>query len=152
MQRKKSAYQTKFKSLESDFISTNIPPETDLTFNTALIQGYCTITDLLILLHEINQKGIWSEKTALLAQIQEEIPKVSPELLQLLEDTRINIIQGRIYQDFAKVQTIEDVLRIKQRLLLELVPVLPAEDRAEIKAQIELEFADPQNMLDLHRQ
>ena len=101
---------------------------------------------------EARMNAVAHDEAALLALIEEEISKASPELQQLLEDTRINIVQGHIYNDFAKVQTVEDVLRIKQRLLQNLVPILPAADRAEIKAQIEHEFSNPQAMLDMLRQ
>ena len=137
-------FEAPAKKLLAEIVETDTEDALGLRSQMLLLQEHDAL--------EARLNAVAHDEAALLALIQEEIPKVSPELLQLLEDTRINIIQGRIYQDLAKVQTIEDVLRIKQRLLLELVPVLPAEDRAEIKAQIELEFADPQKMLDLHRQ
>ena len=101
---------------------------------------------------EARMKAVEHDEAALLALIEEELPKASAVNVQLLEDTRINIVQSHIYSDFAKAATVEDVLRIKHRMLTELLPVLPAGDRAEVKAQIELEFADPQKMLELLRQ
>ena len=46
-----------------------------------------------------------------------------------------------------EAKTVEDIEAIKQMMLNELVPALPEADREEVKAQIELEFADPQAML-----
>ena len=137
-------FETPAKKLLADIVAADMEDSLGLRAQMLMQQERVAL--------EARLNAVAHDEAALLALIEEEIPKASPELLPLLEDTRINIIQGRIYQDFAKVQTVEDVLRIKQRLLQDLVPVLPAEDRAEIKAQIEQEFADPQKMLDLHRQ
>lgn len=98
---------------------------------------------------EARMQAVAHDEAKLLALIEEELPHASPANAQLLQDTAINIVQSHIYQDFANVKTVEDVLQIKHRLLTELLPLLPEEDRPEIQSQIELEFADPQKVLEM---
>lgn len=88
-----------------------------------------------------------SDYAAAISVIDEAIATALPENLVYFQAVKLELIQTDIFVALGKVQTVQDVETIKQRLLNEFVPALPEADQAEVKAQIEQEFADPAAVL-----
>ena len=84
---------------------------------------------------------------AALSLVDEAIANAHPQNVEFFKNAKIEILQRKIYLTMNEAKTVEDIEAIKQMMLNELVPALPEADREEVKAQIELEFADPQAML-----
>ncbi len=94
------------------------------------------------------QPAIETDYAAAIAIIDEAIATALPENKEYFESVKLEIIQTDIFVSLGKVQTAQEVEVIKQRLLNEFVPALPEADQAEVKAQIELEFADAAAVLE----
>ena len=88
-----------------------------------------------------------TDYAAALSIIDEAIATALPGNLEYFQALKLEVIQTNIIMDLGKVQTVEEVEAIKQRFLNEFVPLLPEEVQAEVKTQIEQEFADPAEVL-----
>ena len=84
---------------------------------------------------------------AAIAVLDDAIQTALPENVDEFRDMKINLIQDKIYMRLSSAQTVEDVNAVKDMLLNEFIPAIPEEDQAEIKAEIEKNFADPEVVL-----
>lgn len=84
---------------------------------------------------------------AAIAVLDDAIQTALPENADEFRDMKINLIQDKIYMRLSTAQTVEDVNVVKDMLLNEFIPAIPEEDQAEIKAEIEKNFADPEVVL-----
>ena len=85
---------------------------------------------------------------AAIAVVEAALPTALPENQEAFSDIKINLIQEKIYTRLNNAQTIEDINVIKDMLLNEFIPAIPEEDQAEVKAEIEKSFANPEAVLE----
>lgn len=90
-----------------------------------------------------------SDYNAAIAIVDEAIATALPGNKEYFASVKLEVIRSDIFAALSKVNTVEEVEAIKQRLLNEYVPALPEEAQAEAKAQIEQELADPAAVLAL---
>ncbi len=86
---------------------------------------------------------------AAIAVIDAAIQTALPVNEKVFRSMKISVIEDKINMRLSEAKTVEDVNVIKVMLLNEYVPAIPEEDQAEIKAEIEKTFADPEAILKL---
>ena len=86
---------------------------------------------------------------AMIAVIDAAIQTALPVNEEEFRSMKISVIEDKINMRLSEAKTVEDVNVIKAMLLNEYIPAIPEEAQAEIKAEIEKNFADPEAILKL---
>lgn len=84
----------------------------------------------------------------ILAMLDAEIKTAMPANQDLLKRSKAAILEVKIVNELAEAQSVDDVVTARQRLMEEVVPLLPPDRQAEVIADIEAELGDPQAVFD----
>lgn len=85
---------------------------------------------------------------AILALLDAEIKTAMPANQDLLKRSKAAILEMQIVNKLYEAQTVEEVETARNRLLQEVVPLVPQERQADMVAEIEKELGDSQAVLD----